>query len=203
MWMHARRAGLAGVLGFAVILAGVGRGEAKEFEIDGTADCGVRSERRCSIDSTLAIWTDDVSGTNQRVEVDVSWIRQALGAIDQDDHVCFVVEDRSDGRLQATGIGQGCDFEGTINPGLSTDEKDVREQPRRKDDDDDHSNAGPNDQQVVAPAPGVPLPVAPPVVAPPVRTVTVFVAANDEAAALVDIVSGQHVTIVAMGTYGN
>ena len=147
MWTRVRRlrsAGLAVLLGFGIVVGGVGQGQgqAKEFEIDGTADCGVPSDRRCSIDTILAIWTDDIGGINQRVEVDVSWIRQALGAIDQDDHVCFVVEDRPGGRLQAIGIGQGCEFEGTINPGLSTDDRDVREQPRLKDDDDDKNQNG-------------------------------------------------------------
>lgn len=46
----ARSASLAIVLAFCVALAGVGQGEAREFEIDGIADCGLRNDRRCDFD---------------------------------------------------------------------------------------------------------------------------------------------------------
>ena len=72
MWTNARRirsASLALLFGLCVMLTGVGPGQAREIEIDGTADCGLRSGRHCSIDNTLALWTDDVSGNRERVEI--------------------------------------------------------------------------------------------------------------------------------------
>src|SRR5688572_17296373 len=78
MRTHARRirsAGLAILLGVCLLVVGVGQGQAREFEIDGIADCGLRSDRRCSIDDVLALWTDDLSGELERIEVDVSQAR--------------------------------------------------------------------------------------------------------------------------------
>jgi uncharacterized protein YfaP (DUF2135 family) len=139
MWTYARRArsaSLALLLGICVVLAAVGQGQAREIEIDGTADCGLRSGRHCSIDNTLALWTDDVTGTHERFEVDIRWIKDDLDKIDQDEHVCIVVEDRGGGRLRGVGMGKFCKLDGTFNPGLSTGDKKVSEQPDH--DQDDH-----------------------------------------------------------------
>src|SRR5215210_8062560 len=95
-----RSIGLAILGGLFIVLTGVGQGQAREYEIDGTADCGLRSGRRCSIGSVLAVWTDHVSGTRERIEINVSWVRDDLGKIDQDDLVCLVVEDGRGGRLR-------------------------------------------------------------------------------------------------------
>lgn len=135
-----RSTSLALLLGLCIVLSAVGQGQAREFEIDGTADCGLKSGKHCSIDNSLALFTDDVSGEKQRVEIDVRWVKADLDKIDQDDHVCLVVEDRGGGRLRATGYSQTCKFDdGTINPGLSTGSKKVSEQPDRNQD-DDHNN---------------------------------------------------------------
>src|SRR3954452_5420089 len=135
-----RSAALAILFGLCIVLSAVGQGQAREFEIDGTADCGLKSGKHCSVDSTLALWTENYSAENERVEVDVRWIKDDLDKIDQDDYVCLVVEDRGNGRLRATGVSQTCKFhDGTINPGLSTGSKKVSEQPKR-DQDDDHDN---------------------------------------------------------------
>lgn len=125
---------------FCIGLAVAGQGQAKEFEIDGTADCGLRNEQRCSIDSVLAIWTDDIDGNRQRVEVDVSWIKESLekDKIDQDDHVCLIVEDLRAKRLKAVGMSDSCRYGGAINPGLSTGSKEVSEQPDHNQDDDEN-----------------------------------------------------------------
>src|SRR5262245_10938497 len=100
MWTNARRirsASLAVLVGLCVLLGGVGQGQAREIELDGTADCGLRSGRHCSIDNTLALWTDDVSGNRERVEIDVRWVKDDLDKIDQDERVCLTVEDRGGG----------------------------------------------------------------------------------------------------------
>ena len=130
-----RRATLAILFALCIVIIGVGQGEAKEYEIDGTADCGLRSGRRCSIDAKLALWTDDVSGKRERVEVDVSWIDpDDLDAIDQDDRVCLILEDRYATRLKAVGVSRHCKFDGTYNGGLSTGSRAVSEQPDRDQD---------------------------------------------------------------------
>ena len=142
MWTHPRlirSVSLAVLFSLCIALVGVGQGQAKEFEIDGTVDCGLKSDRRCDIDKVLALWTDDISGVRERVEIDVSWIKDSLDKIDQDDHVCVIVEDLHAKRLKAVGWSQACKFEGTINPGLSTGSKKVSEQPDRNQD-DDHNN---------------------------------------------------------------
>jgi uncharacterized protein YfaP (DUF2135 family) len=134
-----RSVALAILVGLCIVLAGVGQSQAREFEIDGTADCGLRSGRRCSIDSTLAVWTEHISGERQRIEVNVSWVRDDLGKIEQDDYVCLVVEDGRGGRLRALGVRDTCKLAGSVNPGLSTGDREVSEQPKRNQD-DDHDN---------------------------------------------------------------
>src|SRR3954469_11473196 len=135
-----RSTSLALLLGLCIVLLAVGQGQAREFEIDGTADCGLKSGKHCSVDSSLALWTENYSGEKERVEVDVKWIKDDLDKIDQDDYVCLVVEDRGGGRLRGVGVSQTCKFhDGTVNPGLSTGSKKVSEQPKR-DQDDDHDN---------------------------------------------------------------
>jgi hypothetical protein len=139
MWTYARlvrSASLAMLVGFCVVLTAVSQGQAREIEIDGTADCGLRSGRHCDVDNTLALWTDDISGNRERIEVDVRWIKDDLDKVDQDDRVCLVVEDRGGGRLRGLSVTRTCKFDGTINPGLSTGSKKVSEQPEH--DQDDH-----------------------------------------------------------------
>lgn len=159
MRMHARgirSATLAILFACCIALVGVGQGQAREYVIDGTADCGLRSERRCSIGSTLAVWTDDIDGTRQRVEVDVSWIRPSqMDRIDQDDRVCLLIDDIYAGRLKAVGLSHYCRWDGTINPGLSTGSKQVAEQPKRDEDDDDkHPVVGASPVPIVTGPPG-------------------------------------------------
>ena len=134
-----RSASLAILLGLCVLIAAVGQGQAREFEIDGTADCGLRSGKHCDIDNTLRLWTDDMSGERERVEIDIRWVKDDLDEIEQDDHVCLVVEDRGGGRLRAVSVGQRCNLDGTYNPGLTTGDKKVSEQPKKAQD-DDHDN---------------------------------------------------------------
>jgi hypothetical protein len=150
-----RSTSLALLLGLCIVLLAVGQGQAREFEIDGTADCGLKSGKHCSIDNSLALFTDDVSGEKQRVEIDVRWVKDRLDKVDQDDHVCLIVEDRGGGRLRATGYSQTCKFDdGTVNPGLSTGSQKVSEQPDRNQD-DDHDNT-------FIPLAGTPIPTGPP-----------------------------------------
>src|SRR5262249_50234830 len=148
---------LALLFGLCIILLAAGQGQAREFEIDGTADCGLKSGKHCDIDNNLALFTDDISGERQRVEIDIRWVKQHLAKIAQDDHVCLIVEDRSGGRLRATGYSQSCKFDdGTINPGLSTGSKKVSEQPDHNQDNDDQNNT------FIPGTPGTSTPTGPP-----------------------------------------
>jgi hypothetical protein len=148
------------MLGLCIVLGAVGQGQAREFEVDGTADCGRKSGKHCDIDDTLALFTDDISGEPERIEFDVRWIKEYLDKVDQDDHVCIVAEDRGGGRYRATGYSQTCKFDdGTINPGLSTGSKKVSEQPDHNQDNDDQDNTFiPGTPGV----PGTPTPTGPP-----------------------------------------
>src|SRR5262245_28182772 len=114
MWTNARRirsVSLALLFGLCIVLAAVGQGTAREIEIDGSADCGLRSGRHCDIANTLALWTDDITGTRDRFEVDIRWIdKDDLDKIDQDERVCLVVEDRGGGRLRALSMTKTCKF---------------------------------------------------------------------------------------------
>jgi hypothetical protein len=76
----------------------------KTFDIVGTVDCGLASGKRCSIGDVVRVWTEDVSGHRQLVEIDVSWIRQTLPALDQDDLLRLEVESTPDGKLRALGV---------------------------------------------------------------------------------------------------
>ena len=93
---------------------------AKEYDIAGTVDCGVRSGRHCSIDNALNIWTDDVSGQRQLVTVDVSWIRRKLPGLDQDDAIDLEVTDRAEaeGGIQALGVRGEGNFVNRLNFGV-------------------------------------------------------------------------------------
>ena len=133
--------GLVGGLA-ALLLIPPTVGWTKDFSLTGTVDCGVRSGRDCPpIDDSLAVYTDDVSGRIERIVIDVSWIKRQLRDLDieQDDQICLEVRERPSGGLQAIGITELCDLEGTVNPGLSTDDRDVSEQPAHGRGDDDEA----------------------------------------------------------------
>ena len=93
---------------------------AKEYNIAGTVDCGLRSGQRCSIDSTVALWTEDISGSPQRVIVDVSWIRKQLPGLDQDEPIDLEVMDRPEamGGIQALGVTGEGSFVNRLNWGV-------------------------------------------------------------------------------------
>ncbi len=82
---------------------------AKEFDVTGTLDCGVRSGDKCQFvdwetGPKLAVFTEDISGTRERWEIDASWIRDDLMKFGQDDFVWFTVRDEGSNVLRATGV---------------------------------------------------------------------------------------------------
>ncbi len=109
----------------------------RDFEVDGTVDCEQPSGQHCPIGDVLALWTEDLSGTIERVILDVSWIRRPLERLrlKQDDLLCLEVRDMPGERPQAIGLVEPCDVGGTINRGLSTADREMPEQPNRPGDD--------------------------------------------------------------------
>src|SRR5829696_4521330 len=93
---------------------------AKDFNIAGTVDCSQRSGRVCSIDNTVKLWTDDISGTRQLVTVDISWIRKRLPNLEQDDAIDFEVRElpTADGGLQAISVTGEGSFVNRLNWGV-------------------------------------------------------------------------------------
>jgi len=70
----------------------------KDFYVTGSLDCGVMSGQKCVLDDwddgpTIALFTEDISGVSERIEVDASWVRDHLMAFRQDDFVWFLVRD--------------------------------------------------------------------------------------------------------------
>ncbi len=150
-----RRTTLALLVALSMTVGHPALGHAKEYEVDGIVDCGLRSGQRCDIDDVLVLRTEDVSGTLERIEINVKWIRKSLPKLEQDDHVMLLVEDMPRGGLRALSVAEIHNVEGTINPGLSTAGRKVSEQPRREKDghDDDHDNTGYGGQT----PPGIPI----------------------------------------------
>lgn len=72
-------------------------GLGKEFAAVGTVACGLPSGRHCAIDGRLTLCTSSVSGENERVVVDVSWILAQLPELDQDDEITLELQSTTTG----------------------------------------------------------------------------------------------------------
>jgi hypothetical protein len=99
-----RLAMLPVALAFGISMTGAAevRGAEKTFVLTGLVDCGVRSEAACPVGDTVTLVTDDV-GPRQRVEIDIAWVRNQVGSLDQDDFVCIEVSG-ANGTYQALGL---------------------------------------------------------------------------------------------------
>jgi hypothetical protein len=120
-WTKQRHAGVAAAALLAVggiFLAPSATASAKDYDIAGTVDCGVKSGHDCSIGNTVNIWTDDLGGGKQLATVDVSWIKKQLPDLDQDDPIDLEVQDQPDGTIQATGVTGEGDFVDRENFGV-------------------------------------------------------------------------------------
>jgi hypothetical protein len=73
------------------------------------------------------LWSDSVSGVRERVTIDISWIKDKLPALDQDDEITLSVEILPSGKLQALSVISAKTRTGTVNEGLSTGSEDVTE----------------------------------------------------------------------------
>src|SRR5215210_404687 len=73
-----------------------------------------------NIAGTVALWTEDISGSPQRVIVDVSWIRKQLPGLDQDEPIDLEVMDRPEamGGIQALGVTGEGSFVNRLNWGV-------------------------------------------------------------------------------------
>jgi hypothetical protein len=147
------------------LLAGMARpGQAKEYELDGIVDCGRAHGDHCTIDDVLYLRTEQVTGELSRVKIQVSWIRQHLPRIEQDDRILLLVEDYSGG-IRALSVAEVHEVDGTINPGLSSGNRLVAEQPKPKREDDHKNDPGVGVITVTPPGtpPGPPGPPPPPI----------------------------------------
>ncbi|MCC7371483.1 MAG: cadherin-like domain-containing protein [Chloroflexi bacterium] len=111
------------------------------FTLVGIVDGGKPSGATLSPDGALTIVSDD-SGAPMRYVISLAWIKDRLPDIAQDDLLSIEVEVLPDGTLVATSISNLSDREGTVNDGLSTGSRRVREQPRQPAG-SDASNDGP------------------------------------------------------------
>jgi hypothetical protein len=131
----------------SAFLAEPSRAESGSFTLTGRVDAGLPSGSRITLGQTLTIVSDD-SGAPTRYVIDLRWVLNDLGALDQDDLVSVDVQTLADGTLVATSVTNVSGRSGTQNQGLSTGSRDVSEQPGASgaaDREDDVSNLAPVD----------------------------------------------------------
>ena len=115
---------VAAALGAAALLTSVGAATptayAKEYNVAGTVDCGVRSGRLCPASESIFLITSDISGRDERWEIDITWVQKKLGGFYQDEAFDFEVMDRPDARggIQAVGITGEGSFVNRLNFGV-------------------------------------------------------------------------------------
>lgn len=102
-----QRASLAlGAVALSFLPGLVGPVSAQEITVDGTLDCGANTEEYCPIRDRIALITESLSGTRERVEIRVDWIKDAW--IDslplQDDFYVLQIIPRPNGGYRAIGI---------------------------------------------------------------------------------------------------
>ena len=100
---------------------------AKNVDVIGTVDCGRPTGQRCNLDDTLVLLTDCLTGQLAPAVVDISWIKDKLPALNQDDEITLAVEALPNGKLQALGVISAKNRTGTVNEGLSTGTREVTE----------------------------------------------------------------------------
>jgi len=92
-----RRIALAAAIAtFTAPLFSVARtGLAKEFEMEGTIDCGLAAGQDCPVADSMTLYTVSISGKNEPFVFDMSWIRPQLeqAGHKQDDLLCLIVEE--------------------------------------------------------------------------------------------------------------
>lgn len=123
-------------------------GLAKDVDVTGTVECGIPSGQRCDVGDTLVLLTDSVTGVNEPIPIDISWIKKKLPALDQDDEITLSVELLPNGVLKALSVISAKKRDGTVNQGLSTATKDVMESRRDRGEQQDE------DTNVVRPSEG-------------------------------------------------
>ncbi|MFN8522583.1 MAG: hypothetical protein U0821_05690 [Chloroflexota bacterium] len=115
---------LLGIAIFVVTDGGSVRpGYGKEFDLDGTVDCA-GGAGPCVVDGRIFVWTDDIDGRPQRVEIDISGIRGLASELEHDLYVTLSVEDLGDGKFRATGVLDTRKPDGTTNQGVGHTRKD-------------------------------------------------------------------------------
>lgn len=112
-------------------LTATARADEKEIGLRGLVECGIPSETRCALEGSFGLRTSEISGSEDLIQVDVTWIPgHRLPAIDQDDDFCVTGFIRGDGVLQATTLDEFCSA-GTPN---EQREKERRDDERKEKD---------------------------------------------------------------------
>lgn len=102
---RAARFGIVAAIAASALLMPTVSASAKTLDLVGTIDCGVRSGKRCEFGDKLILHTKDISGVEQAVELDVSWIKKEdLEGLEQDDYLRFEVEEKPGGGYQVLRI---------------------------------------------------------------------------------------------------
>ncbi|MGE3271897.1 MAG: hypothetical protein AB7P40_24295 [Chloroflexota bacterium] len=118
---------------------------AKEIDVIGTVDCGLRSGQRCSLENTLVLLTDSVTGEATHISIDISWIKDKLPALDQDDEITLSVEILPNGKIQGLSVISARSRSGTKSQGLVNDDGKSQTGSRaRKEDEDNSANNSPS-----------------------------------------------------------
>ena len=93
---------------------------AKEYDIAGTVDCGLRSGEACVIADSVKLWTDDVSGTRELITIDTAWIKKDFAGLDQDEAIDLEVRDEQAavGGIRGIGIAGEGSFVNRLNFGV-------------------------------------------------------------------------------------
>ena len=99
---------------------------AQEFTVSGTLDCGEASEEYCPIRDRMSFWTEDLSGTREKVTIRTSWIREQMiyALALQDDYFVFKAEPRPKGGLRLLAV------EDHVTQGNNFSKRDPRDENR-------------------------------------------------------------------------
>jgi len=78
----------------------------KTYTITGLIDCGRASGQACEFGDTIRVRTIDLTGHEQVIVVDITWIKKVLASFQQDDEIILEIEERPDGGYQAINLTQ-------------------------------------------------------------------------------------------------
>lgn len=78
----------------------------KILTITGLIDCGRASGQACEFGDTIRVRTTDLTGREQVIVVDITWIKKVLPSFQQDDEIVLEIEEWPGGGYQAVNLTQ-------------------------------------------------------------------------------------------------